>query len=206
MPRHKQRIPLQLGLQLNINRLISNGLVQPGKVTKPSDFYWLDDEGDVRATAQISADITNPSANDACYGTMRIHASWIDQTIRLVGCPRHFGGRQWYFVCPVQNRCVSVLWFLPGRRSFAGRKSLGKQVAYASQYYTPATRAQYMKEKILDRIWEPGLSDEWDVPPKPRWMRWRTYERLHKRLEKYSSQAGVLPVPPWTFLRDGDVV
>ena len=63
-----------------------------------------------------------------------------------------------------------------------------------------------MKEKILDRIWEPGLSDEWDVPPKPRWMRWRTYERLHKRLEKYSSQAGVLPVPPWTFLRDGDVV
>jgi hypothetical protein len=40
-----QRIPLELGLQLNLNRLISDGLVQPGKVTQLSDFYWLDDEG-----------------------------------------------------------------------------------------------------------------------------------------------------------------
>jgi hypothetical protein len=199
MPRHMQRIPLQAGLQLNVNRLISEGFIQPGKVTKPSVFYWLDDEGDERASARIEANLTNPSANDARYGTMRIHANQIDQTVRLVDCPRHFGGRQWYFVCPAQNRCVSVLWFVPGSKLFAGRKSLGKQVAYASQYYTPETRAQYMKDKLLDRIWEPGASDEWDVPPKPKWMRWHTYERLSKRLEKYRNQAGLLPVPPWTF-------
>jgi hypothetical protein len=58
---------------------------------------------------------------------MRIHAKWIDQTVQLIGCLRHFGGRQWYFVCPAQNRCVSVMWSLPGRRFFAGRKSLGKR-------------------------------------------------------------------------------
>lgn len=201
-----QRIPLELGLQLNINRLISEGFIQPGKVTQLLDFYWLDDEGDERASARIEADLTNASANEARNGTMRVHANWIDQTIRLVGCPRHFGGRQWYFVCPAQNRYVSVLWSLPGRRFFAGRKSLGKQVAYVSQSYSPGTRAQYMKDKLCDHIWEPGASDEWDVPPKPKWMRWRTYERLSKRLEKYSSEAGVLPEPPRTFLLDGDVV
>ena len=73
MPRYMQRIPLELGLQLNINRLISDGLVQPGTVTRLSDYYWLDDEGDERATAQISADITKRSVAEAPYGTMRIH-------------------------------------------------------------------------------------------------------------------------------------
>ena len=126
MPRHFQRVPLELGLQLNINRLISDGLVQPGRVTRLSDFYWLDDEGDERASAQIEADLTNPSVDNVRYGTMRIHANWINQTIQLIGRPRHFGGLQWYFLCPVQNQCVSVLWSLPGRRFFAGRKSLGK--------------------------------------------------------------------------------
>ena len=31
MPRNMQRMPLELGLQLNINRLISDGFIQPGK-------------------------------------------------------------------------------------------------------------------------------------------------------------------------------
>lgn len=205
MPRHMQRIPLELGLQLNINRLISDGLVQAEKVTKPSDYYWLDDEGDERASARIESDLTTPAADDAPYGTMRIHASWIDQTIPLVGRPRHFGGWQWYFVCPVQSRCVSVLWSTPGRRFFAGRKALGKQVAYASQYYSPGSRAQHMKDKLCNRIAGPE-ADKWDVPPKPKWMRWRTYERVSKRFEKYSRDAGALPLLPRKFLLDGDVV
>jgi hypothetical protein len=46
-----------------------------------------------------------------------------------------------------------------------------------------------MKDKLLDRIWEPSASDGWDAPPKPKWMRWWTYERLSKRREKYSNDA-----------------
>ena len=203
MSRHFQRAPLELGLQLNINQLISDGFVQPGRVTPLSDFHWLGDEGEVRATARIEADLTNPSADGARYGTMHIHANWINQTVRLVGCPRHFGGLQWYFLCPVQNQCVSVLWSLPGRRFFAGRKSLGKEVAYLSQYHPPEARAHYSADKLCDRIGGPGASEEWDVPPKPKGMRWRTYERLSHKLEKYRSDAGVLPR---MFLLDGDVV
>jgi hypothetical protein len=205
MPRHMQRTPLELGLQLNISRLISDGLIQPGKVTRLSHYYWLDDEGGKRASARIEADLTEPSADNVRNGRMRIHAKWINQTIRLVGCPRHFGGQQWYFICPVQNQYVSVLWSLPGRRYFAGRKSLGKQVAYTSQYYSPGARAQYMKDKLCNRIAGPEV-DEWDVPPKPKWMRWRTYERASKRLEKYSGEAGVLPILPRKLLLDGEVV
>lgn len=198
-----QRIPLELGLQLNINRLISDGLIQPGKVTRLSRFYWLDNEANERASARIEADITGPSADNARNGTMRIRADWINQTIRLVGCPRHFGGLQWYFVCPAQGRYVSVLWSLPGKRFFVGRKSLGKQVAYLSQYHSPGARAHYSADKLIDRLWGRDALDEWDLPPKPKWMRRKTYERLTKRFEKYSREAGVLPR---MFLLDGDVV
>ena len=198
-----QRLPLELGLQLNINRLIRDGVIQPGKVSQLSDHYWLDDEGDERASARIEADLTKPSAEDARYGTMRIHAKWINQTIRLVGCPRHFGGLQWYFVCPAQNRYVSVLWSVPGARFFVGRKSLGKKVVYLSQKHSPEARAYYSADKLLNRIWGPHALDESDVLPKPKWMRWKTYERLSVKLEKYSKDVGVLPR---LFLLNGEVV
>jgi hypothetical protein len=43
-------------------------------------------------------------------GLFRIQLGSLDQRIVLTARPRHFGGRQWYFVCPVGNRLVSVLW------------------------------------------------------------------------------------------------
>jgi hypothetical protein len=38
----------------------------------------------------------------------------------------HFGGRQWYFVCPYTKRRVSVLWMPPGARYFACRQRWGE--------------------------------------------------------------------------------
>jgi hypothetical protein len=195
MPRPLQRMPLELGLQLNINELLRDGFIEPDQMTELKDCHWLDDDGDVKANAQIAANMTKGStlARAARYGAMRIVADWIEQTIQLVACPRHFGGRQWYFVCPRQVRYVSVLWAPPGQRFFAGRKSWGNRVAYLSQYYGPGARAHYMAIKLCDRIGGPGASVEWDVPPKPKGMRWRTYERLSNRCEKYCDKATVLP-------------
>jgi S1-C subfamily serine protease len=36
----------------------------------------------------------------------------------LVTRPRHFGVKQWYFMCPAMNRRASVLWRPPGARHF----------------------------------------------------------------------------------------
>jgi len=187
MPRPLQRMPLELGLDLDINQLLSDGFIQPGQTTRLKDCYWLDADGDVKANAQIAAEMTT------AFGTMRITAVWIKQIVRLVACPRHFGGRQWYFVCPRQGQHVSVLWSPPGHRFFAGRKSWGNGVAYLSQYYGPGSRAHYMAIKLCDHIGGPGASEEWDVPPKPKWMRWRTYERLSERCEIYRQRAALLP-------------
>ena len=29
--------------------------------------------------------------------------------------------------------------------------------------------------------------DEWDMPPKPKWMRWRTYDRAMEKFDRYES-------------------
>ena len=205
MPRPLQRMPLELGLDLNINQLLRDGFIKPGQITPFKDCHWLDADGDTKANARITADMTKGStvANAARYGTMHIVADWIHQIIELVACPRHFGGWQWYFVCPRESRRVSVLWSLPGKRFFAGRKSWGNRFAYLSQYYAPGSRAHYMANKLCDRIGGPGASEDWYVPPKPKGMRWRTYEHLSERCERYRVKA---TVPPREYRLDGNVV
>ena len=137
--------------------------------------------------------MTATTGNATRYGTMRIVAKWINQTIQIVGCPRHFGGLQWYFVCPRENRNVSVLWSPPGKRFFAGRKSWGNQVAYLSQFYGPGQRAHYMVNKLCDHLDDPEAYSPWELPAKPKWMRWKTYKRLVARCEKYYDKATTLP-------------
>ena len=29
--------------------------------------------------------------------------------------------------------------------------------------------------------------DEWDFPPKPKWMRWRTYNRAEEKFDRYEA-------------------
>jgi hypothetical protein len=101
--------------------------------------------------------------------------------------PRHFGGRQWYFVCPRTYSSVSVLWMPPGAKQFASRQFWGRQVAYASQFETPSDRAWRGKAKIKARLIADLDPDACDLPPKPKWMRWRTYQRYVDKDDHYEA-------------------
>jgi len=122
-------------------------------------------------------------------GWFRIQMGSLDQRIILVARPRHFGGRQWFFLCPYQDRRAMVLWMPPGARDFACRKEWGRQVAYASQFLDRDNRAHRGKAKINSRLCALGGFDpeEWDFPPKPKWMRWRTYNRIEEKFDRYES-------------------
>jgi hypothetical protein len=118
-------------------------------------------------------------------GTLRIQMNGMHQTIFLVPKPRRFGGRQWYFVCPVLNRRCSVLWMPPGATHFRCRQGWGRTVAYSSQFLDPDNRAHRGKAKIKSRLIADLDPDEWELPPKPKWMRWRTYNRLEEKFDRY---------------------
>jgi hypothetical protein len=84
------------------------------------------------------------------------------------------------------NRCCSVLWRPPGATRFCSRQAWGsRRVAYASQFLDRDSRAHRGKAKVKARLIGDSDPDEWDLPPKPKWMRWRTYNRYVERFDSY---------------------
>lgn len=73
----------------------------------------------------------------------------------------------------------------PGARCFCSRQTWGRQVAYASQFATPVDRAWRGQARIKSRLIGDGDPDEWDLPPKPKWMRWHTYKREVEKFDRY---------------------
>lgn len=179
MPRPLQRATLEAGLKLNLNQLVRHGALQPGAVCQKtwSNTYT----GEHVATAVISGDIS------ADGGHCRVRVGSLDQTIILQPRPCHFGGLQWYFVCPVTGRLAFVLWLPHGGRSFASRHAWRRRVAYASQFATPVDRAWRGQARIKNRLIRDLDPDDWDIPPKPKGMRWNTYNRHVARFEQYEA-------------------
>ena len=179
MPRHRRRICLQHGLKLDLNRLIRQGAARPGSSTNPYVIQWTRNEALI-GLAVITANLCDPIRS-----WLRIRARSVDQRITLVSCSRHFGGRQWYFVCPATNKRASVLWMPPGAKEFRSRQAWGRKFAYRTQFLSVYDRGHAGKAKIKARLIGDLDPEEWELPPKPKWMRWRTYNRLAERFEVY---------------------
>jgi hypothetical protein len=163
--------------------LARQGLVKPGASVGPYSIRWFSTYWDEEiATAVIRANMEGEYE-----GWFRIQIGNLDQTIILVPKPRHLGGVQWYFVCPVLNRCASVLWMPPGASRFCSRQAWGRRVAYATQFADPDNRAHIGKARIKSRLIADLDPDEWELPPKPKWMRWQTYNQYVERFDKYEA-------------------
>jgi hypothetical protein len=185
MPRPCQRARMESGLKLDINRLARRGFIRAGAATGPVGIRWTNSYFDEEvASGIITADM---SGRDE--GWFRIQIGRLDQRIILVAHPRHFGGRQWCFICPYTNRRVSVLWMPPGARDFSSRQRWGRQVAYNSQFLDRDNRAHRGQARINSKLCSIGGfdPDAWDLPPKPKWMRWRTYNRAVEKFDRYEA-------------------
>jgi hypothetical protein len=122
MPRPRQRVCLQDGLKLDLNRLIRLGSVRPGARSGPYLIRWTNNyTGEVVGSGEITSGLCGREE-----GWFRFEADGLDQRIILVARPRHFGGAQWYFMCPVMNRRASVLWMPPGADRFCSRQTWGR--------------------------------------------------------------------------------
>ena len=181
MPRPRQRACLESGLKLDLNKLMRQSLLKPGWRVGPYCWRWTNTyTGEEVATALISGNM-GPQ-----QGWLRIQLGSSDQSVDLVSQPRHFGGRQWYFECPVTCRLCTILWRPPGASRFCSRQAWdSRRVAYASQFLDPDNRAHRGKAKIKARLIADLDPDEWELPPKPKWMRWRTYSRHEEKFDRY---------------------
>jgi hypothetical protein len=179
MSRSRSRVCLQDGLKLDINRLARNSFIKFGANIGVKGIAWNHSYWGEIARGLISADMT-----DACHAWLKVELGEVAQRITLVSRRRHFGGHQWFFLCPATHRLATVLWKPPGASRFCSRE--GRQVAYASQFLDRDNRAHYVQSKLNARLCPLGGFDpeDWDFPPKPKWMRWKTYQRYEERFER----------------------
>jgi hypothetical protein len=180
MPRPRKRACLEDGLKLDLNDLARKGFIKPGANSGARGISWSNSHQGEIARGVITADMT-----DADHAWLRLAMGGYVQQITLVSCPRHFGGRQWFFLCPATGHLATVLWKPPGASKFCSRQAWGRQVAYRSQFQGASDRAYLGKERIKSRLIGDLDPAEWDLPPKPKWMRWETYSRYVERFDEY---------------------
>lgn len=182
MSRDRQRVCLQDGLKLDLNRLARQGIVKFGGNSGSRGIVWNHSYWGELANGVISADMTDP--RDAWF---KIRFGDAVQHIVLTSRLRHFGGRQWFFICPATGRLATVLWKPPGATRFCSRQTWGRQVAYQSQFQDATGRAHLGQSRIKNRLIRNLDPDEWDLPPKPKGMRWRTYNRYEEKYDQYEA-------------------
>lgn len=177
LPRRK-RACLEQGLSLNINLLARWGTVRFGDLTLFGNVSWGSSPGDV-VIGKISSNLIGHQ------GWIQVDIEGKKQRFEVISESRHFGGCQRYFVCPATRQKASVLWRPPGATEFRSRRGWGKSVAYITQIGSWTDRAHRGKEKIVMALAHKDCVTHTAMPPKPKWMRSRTYDRYAVRFGRY---------------------
>jgi hypothetical protein len=166
MPRARERLTLESGPVLDLAKIIPKGAAKPGVDIRNG---WTFSTGEVIGIqVRLWED----------HGSLDLSFEGRRQSFTLASQSRHFGGSQWYVVCPKTWKHVRMLFRPSGAPYFGSRHAWGRRAAYASQFLDPVGRTWRTKAKIKNRLIGDEDPDEWDLPPKPKRMRLNTYETV----------------------------
>jgi hypothetical protein len=147
--------------------------------------------GEERFAVEVKVDTTDPSDPfiELTHQTRddREGDRIVRDRIRLIWTVPTYGGRRWWFRCP-RTYCKTTKLFLPnGGWHFWSRQAYG--LGYACQREDRFGRLQRRAAMLNRQLGGDGWAG-WDSPPiKPKWMRWRTYERRYERWERVVEKA-----------------
>jgi hypothetical protein len=133
------------------------------------------------------------------YRNRRGGDDWVsrEQHIRLVYTVPPFGGRRWWFECPVRRNRAGVLYLPNGGDIFAGRRAWG--IAYRSQRSHSRDRAFERLFAIQRRL---GCLEGWEQPirrPKGMWR--RTFERLEAEYWEWDARCALEMAQAFALLK-----
>jgi hypothetical protein len=154
---------------LDVRRLAREGMLRPGYW---GGWQWTRD-GETVASVQMRAEQDRVVL---VYQHRSGGGEWKDERypVRIAHTQCNLGGERPWFICPALGcgRRVAILY---GGGIFACRHCY--QLAYASAREDVCDRAARRADKLRARLgWEPGILN--GNGDKPKWMRWRTFERL----------------------------
>ena len=180
MSRQRKRACLEQGASLDLNFLTRRRIIRQGNVSVNRSIGW-GVPSDYFLTGTISAELTGHT------GWLQVQIGENIQRFEVISEARNFGGRQRYFICPTTGRKAAVLWRPPGAEEFRSRLGWGKSVAYITQIGSWVDRAHRGKEKIRNILLRDQEPHDWNLPPKPKWMRMKTYEKYEALFNKYDN-------------------
>src|SRR5262245_13205522 len=82
------------------------------------------------------------------------------------------------------SRSIVVLVSTPDASRLRGGVAHG---AVRNAFTAAVDGAHRGKAKIKAGLIGDYHSDEWELPPKPKWMRWRTYDSLERKFDAYEA-------------------
>lgn len=167
------------GLSLNINKLVRGGQILKSGSHAGTVYWTKASTGEKTSSIGYESNTLNP---DDMW--LRIHYTCtiegkeyeMDYKIILTTTQPHYGGKRFWFECPLTKRRTSVLHSPPGSKWFACRHAFGLQ--YQSQSLDELSRAN---EKVY-RIKRKLGGEKYYF--KPKGMHQKTYDRLLRELYK----------------------
>lgn len=166
------------GLRLSVDPAVKFALAS-GQSTALHQWAWTRD-GERCASIGFRAE-----ALGADYGHLELLFSVdghdVHQVIYVESSPCNFGGLRWYARCPRRDVRVAKLYLPYGAIRFLSRQAY--RLSYQSQRDTAGLdRLINRRNRLLARTLK---SDDPFAPARPKWMRWRTFERHLARLDDY---------------------
>lgn len=184
---------------LDFRGLYYGGMLRPGE-----KHSWRWDDG-------VGVAFLTLEEPDGSWRVRYVHTADPERKareLRIVWVPIHYGGRRPLVLCPScgKRRGVLYLW----RRTGGFYCRTCSRLAYRSQQLRPADRYHYEAGKVALRLglgngswfgaWDEAMSAEPDIP-KPKWMRWPTYERLAGAFWQYEHARQVAIITPGLLRR-----
>ena len=164
------------GLSLSLPKLLRDRLFRPGCAWGGSLVWTNTTTGERVGSIGYEADLGQDSGRVRLkYTSTRWDGERreLDYWIQLETTPQPFGGRRWWFICPRTGRRAVKLYLPNGAFTFASRQAY--RLAYRSQRETARDRALRRAFKLREKLG--GHDGIGDYIPKPKWMRWPTFDR-----------------------------
>lgn len=163
---------------LNINRMVKLDAIEDNSL---NSGYWIWSDANTGKEKSRIGYQCNTLAPDNQY--LRIQYSFTDSgqefdyKIKLSTSKPHYGGKRYWFLCPVTSKRVSKLYLIPSDGRFLSRHVY--KINYASQMRGYIDRQIDKKWKILRK------TDGSNHPIRPKGMHHNTFDKI---LDKYWEQ------------------
>ena len=115
----ERKTTVQAGLILDVKKLVAIGALKPG--WRKGSLSWRSGAETVATVGYGST--TYSDATGALWLRYVVDGKPMHYTITLVSTVPHYGGRRWWFICPIKKTRVAKLYLPPGATTFASRQA-----------------------------------------------------------------------------------